>query len=91
MTGKCAFSLDCVQVPRPPPESDSESAHSRSNSGMCHAVLKPKKSIPDPKMFQSLAMTQLSHVPAGCGAVHDGQKPSAKCWKAFLAASQNQD
>jgi len=36
-----------------------------------------------------LMETKLSHVPHGCHAVHSGQKPSAKCWKAFLQGAQN--
>jgi hypothetical protein len=36
-----------------------------------------------------LMETQLSHVPSGCKAVHGNQKPSAKCWKAFLQGAQN--
>jgi hypothetical protein len=35
-----------------------------------------------------LQTTELSHVPAGCKPVHDGQKPSARCWAAFLKHSQ---
>lgn len=35
-----------------------------------------------------LQTTELAHVPAGCKAVHEGQKPSARCWAAFLKSSQ---
>lgn len=50
---------------------------------------KQEEATQQPVQTTMLMETKLSHVPSGCHAVHGGQKPSAKCWKAFLQGAQN--
>eukprot|EP00290_Baffinella_frigidus_P010621 CAMPEP_0180154180 /NCGR_PEP_ID=MMETSP0986-20121125/24004_1 /TAXON_ID=697907 /ORGANISM="non described non described, Strain CCMP2293" /LENGTH=52 /DNA_ID=CAMNT_0022102483 /DNA_START=13 /DNA_END=171 /DNA_ORIENTATION=- len=44
-----------------------------------------------PKADLTMLLETMLHPPAGCGAVHGGQKPSARCWKAFQAHMQKED